>query len=398
MEISQFNLAAAALDYCPPQNFSGMPLTLNAGQEALAARLAAMFGERQDAKAAFCVYMFGKEKNVTQLQDTVFSALIASCCDPHTQSTNISSPPMGFWERVEWLKGLYKMFREVDSQLTALKNYQPQNAIQLKNLFQVYYNVSKKQLCNLNAYQVLRKTNLFWRITLDCINYTRRVLGLNSTPKLTYEVFQNFVRSTYAIVGKFTLGDKNYEVQACVRPYKQEPEGDAAIDIAKMQFAWALQGQTIFKITEKEPSITKQDIFDYHHFLVKIGRYAKNDRMFVSEGNSSTIKAIDATRVLLIETDTCYTKYQNESLDEKLNQIMLEVMRQNERIEKIKIMNHRENAGVEIRHDNLGKLVVLNPYGNPITWKAPNATKPILHATGGYIPEYWSTPPVIQED
>lgn len=315
------------------------------------------------------VFTFGQEKRASRLTDSVYSDLLNSCVNPMNQPTTIPELPKGFWKRVKWLRGLYKTFGETDVQLNALKNYQPQNAIQLKNLLQAYFNLSKKQLCNLNAYQDLKDVNILWRTALGVLNYIyiRSVFKLNSVPKMECDAFERFCESTYAVVGNFTLKQKrddgflgyvkeNYEVRAKVfaRNIRKTTASDNLlnslrqieetyrdrIDPKRMAFEFN-NGDAYFGIF-KSNSPANTDIRTEPTFQVRIQGYdvTKNNTYDYDpldcEQSSPRREVRDDKRILNVFVLGEYGMNGTFPLKEKLLQIMIEIMFQN-KCEKIEI-------------------------------------------------------------
>lgn len=415
--------------------------------------LVTSFSRKTNAKA-FCVYAFGQEKQLLKIQDSIYPVLLAACCNPKNRPLVIPQMPKGFIRRMKWLRGLYKNFSEVDAQLTALKNYQPQNTVQLKNILHSYYNLSRVQLGNLNAYQNLKDVHCLWRVALFIIHCIRRLFRYNTKPKMTYASFNEFVHSIHAVVGGFKLENKTYEIRSRVYPQANMVDSLRSTCTGLSHMLMRLNND---KKLERELINPNHMHLAFHDIFFEIKKttekYKKKRGSFqIGKPILSYEKKESKTlmKVKISFSPAFSSPISRRAIDEKLMQVMMEILQQNPSIETIRIdgddispFNHAvlaaggfkemttsDRQGVEntilstlfdtrqteadphvypiythpdarfvkaeIQKDSMSTPNVYFNGSEATTWEAIIAANRILHHTGDFIPE-WTRSMDIQE-
>lgn len=378
------NIAQVILDFVPPQN------ALERINPCTPEETALVNSFRQLTDQQLCSHYFGTLPTplTTPPDDESYATFLKFCHPSFTSRVPIPvitpfPTPKGLWNRVKtswdtikWACGventvnstLDQALAKTTRQLNILKNYKPQNLIQLRNLHQTYFNLEKHYndhiisygFFSLYSYSRLRFiTRLFLRFIKPFVQYYySSVKDLQNS--LTYEEMK---KQSCAVVGGFIAENRRYEVRAFL---------PGALSDNEARFAIYPEGPSRH-LNAFYVAITKRQVIN-EHFL-------KIDPAF-----------------LIINV-------MNTNFNEKLVQIMIEVLNQVPQTEDIEVSEsfykngelEYINAGFAYRTNNPWPLWALSKKAlnvKPVrfssvsgTWDKILKVSPILYASGGMLPE-----------
>lgn len=374
------------LDYCTTQNFQSKADQSTADELLFLNHLSTLI-----TTTRLCQLVFGTLKPLESIpSDSVYPLLLQFC---HDQSAlpRVSRPlftqqkPVYLADRLHCLGSTETSngsvfdptnhFAKLRGYLAFLKNYQPQNPIQLKNWLDTYSNLENfyETQCQQAQESIKKEYDECWALTQSMYSLSTYIPFLNyfatsSRSDIShYERFWAVAGKIYAVAGHFD----RYEVRA----------------FADSNKASILGGLTHFAIFDA--SLAEDLLSSYHRcpgFYVEIGRQQSATKPIYSEEKPTNEALSDTKRVLKISPKW----HKNPMINQKIAQIMLEVSMHTERI--CKIYFSAPNPLMEKYFNNQKNLELLQ---NEIH------AHPILHHSasllGGMIPEYWSMAPRLLE-
>lgn len=377
------NIAHLILSYVPTQEFSGQDNELTPEEHELVNSFKQLTAEQ------VCAHTFGQQRTPTSLlsDKATYARLLRSCYDSKIKPrAKLFMTYARIHQQVHCIvkntaakcaQPLHEELMNIQKQRAVLKNYQPQNAIQFKNLLHTLRNLQKLYIRYVELYQTqhggaYQKFQCKYS-TLPPQTISRALLN----PAVEDIAYLPLIRTTYAVVGRF-FSTQEYEVRAYHTGNK-----DAQVE------------KTYFYIVP--PHEKHQFVWHLCSFSVSIGRPRAQDPSQQSVESSDYEAVYNDPRTLEVTLERAgkIDPHLNH-LNQKLTQVMIEIMQQNQGISSINLQIHHfphNSKTVCFTRDQLHIQTKFN--GVTQVWGQTIAQEPILHATGSLIPEYWFYAPNI---
>lgn len=347
---------------------------------------------------------------------------------------------------------------KVIRRLLCLSGRQPDLTINY-NIYKTYlctevqdvYNRSLNLLENTQSTSIIQLKNKlfgFWHLDRQIKDYAEAA-SLNIGEDLDIgKNLESRSKETFAKIGDFNLNGKNYNVLAQQILADENPKHD------KGKFWSPHFGKTCIGLFEREKNEGNNllnngflNSMSLHNFSIRIGRVLKEKKLLSFEGHVTENEPVyNIPRSLVIEKtlnfrDTTRDVLGSDRLlDQKLTQIMIEMMVQNNEIICLKIDSNHDDLAVLaaagfmtqgthtekimekiqsfrsieenklfppyknygsrpafFKMEDLTNQVVYFSKGAPVSWKEIIQREPILKEKSGILPEYWVVKPSIVE-